>query len=63
MPKENVDEGLKGAEAVAFREYQPQTGLCRFRDGQLVCGINPKTCHLDLYVEKEADIPWTFPAH
>lgn len=59
MPKEWIDPGLKGAQAVAWR----MTNI-----GQTTCGLGGRaencwptlTCQMDIYFDSNAPLPWRY---
>jgi len=57
MPKEWIDDGLKGAYAVAFR-VEALSGRKMFPHKGEGVSMARRHCILDVYVDAEADIPW-----
>lgn len=57
MPKEWVDDSLKGAEAIAFRHMPSNAVQCGFFRNKNACRVDI-SCRLDLYVPKSANLPW-----
>lgn len=57
MPKEWIDDSLKGAEAVAFRHMPSNAVQCGFFRDKNACRVDI-SCRLDLYVPKSANLPW-----
>jgi len=57
MPKEWIDDGLKGAYAIAFR-VETASGRVFFPHKGLGVGMPVRRCILDVYVRDTAVIPW-----
>lgn len=57
MPKEWIDDGLKGAYAVAFR-VEALSGRKMFPHKGEGVSMARRHCILDVYVDADADIPW-----
>lgn len=57
MPKEWVDDGLKGAYAVAFR-VETRSNRTKFPHKGPDVSIPNRDCILDVYLDERASIPW-----
>lgn len=62
MPNRWVDDGLKGAEAVAFRIVESTTQSCGFFGDEEFCRPN-LSCVFDMYVKDEDSARLTWESH